>query len=126
MSRWPGTICASAALFLSLLAGCAHRPPPLYYWGSYQVQVYDYFKGEKDPQAGIQALEADRERARSRGSALPPGFQAHLAVLYGKTGRLELMAENLAAEKRQFPESSVFMDFLLRKFQPPIADEAPQ
>ena len=100
----------------TLLAGCVSRPQPLYYWGDYQSQVYGHFKGEKGPEEQIQALEQVREEARAQGRAVPPGLQAHLAMLYGQTGRSERLVENLEAEKKQFPESSTFMDFLLKKF----------
>lgn len=98
-----------------ILAGCVSRPQPLYYWGDYQTQVYGHFKGEKAPEEQIQALEAVREQAKSQGKPLPPGFQAHLAMLYGQTGRTERLVEGLEAEKRQYPESSAFVDFLLKK-----------
>lgn len=110
-------LCALALLSMSVLAGCATRPQPLYYWGSYQNQVYGHFNGEKSPEEQVQALEGDREKARSEGKALPPGFQAHLAMLYGQTGQSDRLVENLQAEKAQFPESSTFMDFLLKKFK---------
>lgn len=103
-----------------LLAGCATRPQPLYYWGDYQAQVYGHFKGEKGPEEQIAALEAVREKALSQGRALPPGFQTHLAMLYGQTGRSDRLVEQLEAEKKQFPESSTFMDFLLKKFSSPV------
>lgn len=102
----------------SLLGGCATRQEPLYHWGGYQTQVYGHFTGDKGPEEQIEALEADAEKARSKGKALPPGYQAHLAMLYGKTGRTEQLRANLEAEKAQFPESATFMDFLLQKFKP--------
>lgn len=111
-------LCGLAVFLSALLAGCVSRPQPLYYWGDYQSQVYGHFKGEKGPEEQIAALEAVREQARSQGRALPPGFQAHLAMLYGQTGRSDRMVEQLEAEKKQFPESSIFMDFLLKKFLP--------
>jgi len=113
-------LCGLAALSSVLLAGCVSRPQPLYYWGDYQSQVYGHVKGEKGPEEQIVALEAVREQARSQGRALPPGFQAHLAMLYGQTGRSDRLVEQLEAEKKQFPESSTFMDFLLMKFSPKV------
>lgn len=117
MMRFPKMARLSVLVMLSttVLAGCVTRPQPLYYWGDYQNQVYGHFKGEKGPEEQIQALEAVREQARAQGKALPPGFQAHLAMLYGQTGRSERLVEQLEAEKRQFPESSTFVDFLLKK-----------
>ena len=113
----PG-LCATALLATASLSGCVSRPPPLYHWGDYQSQVYGHFKGEKGPQDQILALEELRENAGAQGKALPPGFRAHLGMLYGETGRTDLLKENLEAEKNQFPESAVFMDFLLKKFAP--------
>ena len=108
----------AAALFLgaTLLGGCATREP-LYYWGDYQGQVYGHLKGEKGPEEQIQSLEAAMEKARARGKALPPGYHAHLAMLYGKTGQTDRLQAHLEAEKAQFPESAAFMDFLLHNLQ---------
>jgi len=117
-TRRPGAGLAAIALLAALLGGCATQQEPLYYWGSYQNQVYGHLLGEKSPEEQIQALEADAEHARSEGKALPPGYQAHLALLYGKTGRTEQMQSNLAAEKERFPEGATFMDFLLQKLKP--------
>ncbi len=103
-------------LFLvNLMAGCATKQQPLYYWGGYQLQVYGHFKGDKGPEEQIQALEEIKEKAAAGGKALPPGFRAHLAMLYGQTGRSDRLVEQLETEKRQFPESSVYVDFLLKK-----------
>ncbi|WP_254050908.1 DUF4810 domain-containing protein [Zoogloea sp. LCSB751] len=109
---------AAAVLTAALTTGCANRPQSVYYWGDYQPQVYTYFKGEKGPEDQIQALEATREKAAAQGKPLPPGFQAHLAMLYGQSGRADRMKQNLEAEKQQFPESTTFMDFLLKKVSP--------
>lgn len=62
-------------------------------------------------------MEKEREAARALGRPLPPGFQAHLAMLYGKTGRLDRLVENLEAEKTQYPESTAFVDFLLKNLK---------
>lgn len=118
MSRLAITRCGVFTLLcLSLLGGCATRQPPLYYWGSYQTQVYGHFRSEKSPEEQIQALEKDREKSLAAGQALPPGFRAHLAMLYGNSGQSDQMIANLDAEKTQFPESSTFVDFLLKKFK---------
>ena len=104
-----------------LLTGCAARQEPLYYWGSYQGQVYEYLKKEKSPEDQIQALEADKEKAAAKGKPLPPGFMAHLGILYGQTGRLDRLEESLNAEKLAFPEGASYVDFLLKKKTAPKA-----
>lgn len=101
----------------ALLGGCVTRPEPLYYWGDYQGQVYGHLKGEKGPEEQIQNLEAEMEKARAKGKALPPGYHAHLAMLYGKAGRTDRLEAHLEAEKAQFPESTAYMDFLLHNLQ---------
>lgn len=128
MIRFPkaSRLFALAIASTALLAGCVSRPQPLYYWGDYQSQVYGHFKGEKSPEEQIQALEMVREEALSEGKPLPPGFQAHLAKLYGQTGRSERLVEQLEAEKKQYPESSTFMDFLLKKFSPQMVSKGAQ
>ncbi len=107
-----------AAVAAVLATGCASAPKPLYGWENYQPQVYTYLKshGEASPEPQIAALEEAEQKVRARGEVLPPGYQAHLALLYAKAGQSTKSAERLAAEKAQFPESAPFMDFLSRTF----------
>jgi hypothetical protein len=85
--------------------------------------VYSHFQNAKGQQEQIQALEAIRESPR-QGQALPPGFQAHLAMLYGQSGQTDRLAQNLEAEQ-QFPEGAPFMDFILKKFERKPAEARP-
>ncbi len=95
-----------------LIVACAHQPT-MYNWQAYQPQVYSYLKGE-DYAEQISALEKNMESARSRGETLPPGFHAHLGMLYLKTGLDARGVEHIQNEKLVFPESVAFMDFMLR------------
>jgi hypothetical protein len=104
-------------LAVATLSGCVTRPQPIYYWGDFQSQQYGYFKGDKGPEEGILALEKVREQAKAQGKPVPPGMQAHLGMLYGLTGRTDLFELNLLAERQQFPESSAYVDFLMKKNQ---------
>ncbi|MGQ5524275.1 DUF4810 domain-containing protein [Chitinimonas sp. PSY-7] len=109
---------ASVALGAVMLGGCATPSRPLYNWGSYQQQVYESLKDSgSSPEQQISALERDMQKAQAKGEALPPGFHAHLAMLYAKVGKSDQVRQQLEAEKAQFPESTTFMDFLLRKFK---------
>ncbi len=112
-----------AGLATFSLTGCVNRPQPLYYWGNFPDQQYAYFKGDRGPEDGIVQLEKVREEARSQGKSVPPGFQAHLGMLYGLTGRTDLFEQNLLGEQQQFPESAAYVDFLLKKNQ---KNKAPQ
>ncbi|MGF6571540.1 hypothetical protein ABH945_003661 [Paraburkholderia sp. GAS333] len=98
-----------------LLAGCAaSRPPPLYQWTGYQPAVYDYLKGGKDPQQQIDALEKALQEIRAKGATPPPGFHAQLGMLYASVGKDGPAMEQFGDEKQLFPESSTYMDFLMK------------
>jgi hypothetical protein len=104
---------ASVVLFAAgILGGCKTAPASLYQWGSYQPQVYQHFKGES-PNEQIAALEKDLQRMNSSGKNAPPGFHAHLGMLYSMVGRNDLVAAEFEEEKRLFPESTTYMDRLL-------------
>ena len=104
---------ASAAMLAAgVLAGCHTANPSLYQWGSYQPQVYQHFKGES-PNEQIAALEKDLQRMNTSGRKAPPGFHAHLGMLYSMVGRNDLVASEFQEEKRLFPESTTYMDRLL-------------
>ncbi|WP_220272742.1 DUF4810 domain-containing protein [Aquitalea aquatica] len=100
----------------SLLAACAQAPKTLYQWEGYQPQVYEHFKGQS-PQQQITELEKGLERIAAKGNVPPPGYRAHLGMLYAETGRDDLALQQLQAEKAAFPESAVYIDFLLKKYQ---------
>lgn len=102
------TLAASA-----LLAGCS-SPQTLYEWEGYQPQVYEYFKSETPKEAQAEALEADLQKIRASGKAVPPGYHAHLGLLYLSMGKDDQMVQQLRTEKTLFPESGTYMDFLLK------------
>lgn len=103
-----------------LLTGCAANRPttaPLYQWDGYQQQVNEYFKGQTSPQQQIDAMEKSLEQIRAKGDTPPPGFHAHLGMLYASVGKDQRAQLELLAEEQLFPESSSYMDFLLKKFK---------
>jgi hypothetical protein len=100
---------------LGFLAACSNSgTPPLYSWYDYSDQVYSYLKGQGDHQVQIAALEKDVQKAQAKGAALPPGFHAHLGMLYATSGKTDLAQQEFAQEKTLFPESTTYMDFLLK------------
>ncbi|OUI94016.1 hypothetical protein HK17_05185 [Acetobacter indonesiensis] len=105
---------------LGFLAACSSdRTPPLYSWRDYPEQQYLYLKGQTDHQAQIIALEKDVQKAQAKNLALPPGFHAHLGMLYAATGRTDLAQQEFSQEKTLFPESATYMDFLLKNLGQP-------
>ncbi len=111
------------ALVATLLAltGCANKaPPPLYGWNGYEKNLDTYFRGNRESwDTQSKRMEEDLQKMRAAGQATPPGYQAHLGLLHGKQGDLARFQQHLQAEKKQFPESETFVNFLLRKFKSP-------
>ena len=106
-------------LFAFLLAGCATEPNTLYFWGSYENQLYGMYcdPGETPPERQLERMEADIEIARAKGLALPPGFRAHLGYLYFQTGKYDLAVQAFEAEKVTFPESATLMNRFIEKIK---------
>lgn len=98
----------------ALLGGCQAPPKNLYQWGVYQPQVYQHFKGES-PEQQIIVLEKNLQQISANGNLPPPGYHAHLGLLYSITGKSDLVVAQFEDEKKLFPESAVYMDFLLKK-----------
>lgn len=107
---------AAAAVAGMLLGGCATQQTtrPLYGWDGYEPQVYEYLKGQSSPETQISALEQSLQQIRGKGERPPPGFHAHLGALYASAGKRQQATQELLAEKEAFPESSAYMDFLLK------------
>lgn len=104
----------------SVLVGCAEAPKRLYHWEGFQGQLYEHFKADSSsPEEQLRVLGAQVEKARASGAALPPGFRAHLAMIYIRLGRDGEAKQELEAEKANFPESAQYMDFLLKRMTAP-------
>lgn len=101
----------------TLLAGCNTAPKTLYQWESYQPQVHEYFKGQNGADQQIGILEKDLQKIRAAGNSPPPGYHAHLGMLYASIAKDDQVAQQFETEKTLFPESSIYMDFLMRKFK---------
>jgi hypothetical protein len=108
----PAAACAIAAAIL--LTGCQTAPKTTYQWEGYQPQVYQHFKGGS-PDQQIAVLEKDLQLINAKGNTPPPGYHAHLGYLYSMTGKLDMAMAQFEDEKKIFPESAVYMDFLLSK-----------
>jgi hypothetical protein len=119
---------AAAVVTLTVLTGCAQRQPPLYLWENFPRQQYDTLLQQGGgSQEQISVLEAQAEKARATDAALPPGFRAHLGMLYLGAGNPGRANELWKAEKVAFPESSPYMDRLLTRLNAQaVAPAAPK
>lgn len=118
-ARRAGAARAGRALAIAALAGvlsaCVQQPKSMYSWQSYQGSVYSYLKDDGgDYATQTLAMEKNIETARAANAELPPGFRAHLGMLYMKMGNGDKGVEQMQGEKAAFPEAAPFMDFLLR------------
>lgn len=98
---------------LLALGGCATQTS-LYHWGPYEDQVYAHFKNES-PEQQILVLEKHVQEAAAKDRQLPPGFRAHLGLLYAKVGREEDFLMALQQEMAAFPESAPYVNSLLAR-----------
>lgn len=113
-AAWPRLAAAIAGALL--LGGCAQAPKTLYSWESFPRLQYEHLAGRSGSVADqIGAMDAHAAKARAAGQAVPPGFRAHLGLLQLAAGSPDQARGLFEAEKAAFPESSPFMDQLLRR-----------
>lgn len=114
MSAWSGIERAALIAAVAAISGCAQAPKPLYSWETFPRQQYETLLREGvSPESQILAMEAHAEKARGNGSALPPGFRAHLGMLYLAVGNAQAARQMWQAEMTAFPEAAPYMNRLL-------------
>lgn len=102
-------------LLAALASGCTPAPKQLYQWDAYQPSVYKHYQADTaNLNEQVQKLEASIEKAYAKGVSVPPGMHAHLGMLYFNTGREDDARAQFNAEKSLFPESTHFMDYILK------------
>ena len=116
-----------AVACLVVLAGCAHKAaPPLYVWETFPRMQYDaLLRSGVTPVEQVGAMEAQAEKARAAGASLPPGFRAHLGMLKLSAGDADQARQLWQAEKAAFPESTPYMDQLLKRLDAPAKKDNP-
>jgi hypothetical protein len=103
-----------AALLVATLAGC-QSTKPLYHYGSYQSNVYEFFKNEDGSASNeIAELEKTLQDSAARQQPAGPGLYAHLGYLYIQSGQTDTGIDFLLKEKELYPESAQYIDFLLK------------
>lgn len=126
MTRSPWTRRLAGAALVLLAAGCAQPPKQMYMWEKFPRLQYDVLLKEGySADAQILELQAHAEKARAGGAALPPGFRAHLGMLYLSVGKADEARGEWQAEKLAFPESAPYMDRLLKRLEAPAYTSSP-
>ena len=115
--------CAMCAAFV----GCANKPrPPMYMWETFPKLQYDaLLRPGIPPMEQVAIMEVQAEKARATGTALPPGFRAHLGMLKLSGGDVDRARQLWVDEKTVFPESAPYMDQLLRRLDGPAKKDNP-
>lgn len=97
------------------LAACSSQTSQqsIYYWdSSYSDSVYQTLLQEGNPQEQLQSLEQMAEMGKDK---VPPGLYAQIGLLYNQLGNSVKAKDAFAQERRLFPESKQYLEFLLTK-----------
>ncbi|WP_274585167.1 DUF4810 domain-containing protein [Neisseria leonii] len=98
-----------------LLTACGSAPKQMYYWKGYNAAVYERLKNDDGTVGGqIGKMEKYFDEADRKQLAAAPGAYAHMGLLLADAGQTDAAKAQFEKEKQQFPESAVFMDFLLK------------
>jgi len=110
-------VCLAISFGILSMTGCMQPKPNIYYWGNYEQLVHDmYLKpGSADAPTQIEKLSSDLQNAESRGLKIHPGLYAQLGFMYALEGRMVEMESAFNQEKSLFPESTIFIDGLLKR-----------
>ncbi len=110
-------IILSILLSAWLFVGCAAPPKPLYYWGEYEDLLYSMYlhPGEADTTTQVAKLTEDMQKTRDNGQLVPPGVHAHLGYMHYRLGNAGSALAEFTTEKLLYPESTVFMDQLIKQ-----------
>lgn len=102
------------ASLLIFFTGCATRNSGnLYYWnGSYETSMYKYLNDDQDFSQQISAMEKSAQKIYETNKKAPPGFYAHLGLLYMNQGNMAQADKNFNKEVKNFPESQAYIAFL--------------
>lgn len=93
------------------LGGCA--APRLYSWGNYEESLYTHYKNPQDRASYTATLKKVVEDAEQQGGKIPPGLYAEYGYALFEEGKPKEAAAYFEKEKKQWPESGVFMDKMI-------------
>lgn len=101
------------------LGACETGSKQIYYWGSYEAQLYELLSNPNGSDVGkqIRELEQDIERSEASQKPLAPGLLAHLGFLYSAQGNYQAAQALFEKEKVLYPESRVFIDRVIESME---------
>lgn len=106
----------SLALIAVLMSGCSAKTP-MYEYGNYSESYYQLKQNgdAETTKAWKTALEESIDLSNEVGLRVPPGINANLGYLYLKVNDADKAITFFNAEKTLYPESTVFMEKLIKK-----------
>ena len=102
--------------FTGLLFSACVTHNNMYQWDGYESVVYESLEetDARSHDARAKELEETIEKSKSTGKLIPPGLYAQLGYHYYQSGDKTKAIAAFESEKNLFPESSVFIDRLLK------------
>jgi len=101
--------------FIALFASCT-GPQQLYSWGKYEKTSYDYLK--KSDEVSTQLMLEDYQKIINKQTGtrgvVPPGIYADYGFLLIQGGKKEEGEAMLLKEIALYPESSVFIERIIK------------
>ncbi|MGR6694662.1 DUF4810 domain-containing protein, partial [Avibacterium paragallinarum] len=102
-------------IFSIFLSACGTSTNNMYYWKGYNNTVYDYLKNDSTSISNqIEAMEKYFSDAKDKQLAVAPGAHAHMGLLLVQSGQLDAARQQFLEEKKLFPESSSYINFLMK------------
>ncbi len=107
-------ILKSCFLFCCVAAGgCASKDTLFYQDPEYAKSMYDYLRDEANLDEQIEYMTEYFEDAGESGKKVAPGAYGHMAALQLRLGNISEMRRYMELEKKTYPESAHYIDFLL-------------
>ena len=94
------------------LAACATGPGPLYQWGSYETDLYEYYKDSRNIDEYVASLEKIIDKGEET-NQVPPGVYAEHGYALLVAGREEEAIASFERERERWPESERFMNAVI-------------
>ena len=104
-------------LLLAILSSCVTVPKPIYYWGAYEDLSYKAVKGNEE--ADFQKLmvsftDIAKNTAKGSSGKIPPGICGDFGFFLMRQGKTQEGKQWLLKEKALYPESTIFIDSILK------------
>ncbi len=102
---------------ITVLTACSSSEPPLYYWGNYHKNVYQYYTEPGNTSAQKTEILATIQQAKAHHLPVAPGIYGHLGLLELRLGDVAAARAAFKQEATLYPESAQFIDFINRRQQ---------